>query len=439
MAPLILYTLRFIMKSQELLLTAMLRSALVIAALVGGFFLFSLFPQERPLETSTADFVQDYLIARAVLEGENPYQPLSDLGSRFGVKGLTFSPSANPPPFAAFLTPLGLFSYRTAALTWLTFSLACLTVSLFILFRLKPVALIFGTLAAVAWKPIHSDLAIGQSISLVLLLMTVAWLLLRSGRELSGGAMIGLALSVKLLAWPFVLYLLIKKRYAAATLSLSVFVAANLVAMPVIGMRAVADYYSKIGPLVSSIYRHDSLNFSVWSFGSRLLTGTHGIFANIASTQPLVYAPGFATALTAVCVVAVLSLVLLYSIGLTFDRAFAVLVCASIVLSPTAWWFYLALTLIALRAVWEIGTVSSKLVIGIALTAPYIPPLALSAFGYSLTFTQGLLMLFPVFSLILLSLSLLQSSKISPAITQQVIAPSACSNDSSPRGSTWHT
>src|SRR6266511_2359079 len=108
---------------------------------VGLFFLVFLF---KPQDPTKADFIQDYLMAKAILDGRNPYFSLDVLGPEYGID-VQRPPhsSPHPPTFAVLSLPLGLFSYRTASLIWLLFNLAALLTSLHFLLKLKLVKLIW--------------------------------------------------------------------------------------------------------------------------------------------------------------------------------------------------------------------------------------------------------------------------------------------------------
>jgi len=373
--------------------------ALGCLGFVGVFFLVFLF---RPHDPTKADFIQDYLMARAILDGRNPYSSLDVLGPEYGFNvQLPSHPSPHPPTFAVLSVPLGLFSYRTASLIWLLFCLASLLTSLHFLLKLKWAELIYAFIVLIAWYPIHTDLKVGQLMTLMLLFFTLAWLVLRAGRDVPGGVFVGLALSVKLIAWPLVIYLLLKRRFRAFVSALAVFSAANLAAALIIGYRTVLFYYSHIGGVIASYYRSDPYNFSMFSIGDRLFSGTNAIFMNLQTT-PLVYSPQLAVWFSALCALVLCAVVLYATLRVPFDEAFGVLICAAIILSPVSWWFYYAPLLVAMKIAWDSGRLFSKIACVTALVAPYIPRLTQAALGTSLTFWPGLFMLAPLFGVVLL-------------------------------------
>jgi hypothetical protein len=69
-----------------------------------------------PPDVYSKDFLQEYLMARALLLGVNPYLPLSELAARFlgPLPVIVFPhPLAAPPPAAMLSIPLGLLGYKT--------------------------------------------------------------------------------------------------------------------------------------------------------------------------------------------------------------------------------------------------------------------------------------------------------------------------------------
>lgn len=372
-------------------------SLIVIAAMVGCFFLFWLLTTPRSISDSKIDFVQDYLIGKAILDGRSPYEPLSTLASEVGNRALTSTPSPHAPPFTLFCALLALLSYNTAAIAWLCMNVSLLALSVYVLFRPKPLVLVAVTMALVAWRPIHADLAIGQLMITVLALASTAFALLRSGREASAGVALGLSLCVKPILWPLAIYLLLRKQFSAALSMALTALAANVITAGVIGFGETVSYYTRVGPAVARVYRSDPLNFSVWSLGYRLFSGTRGIFDNKVFTPPLFDAPHLAGIISIILVLVALVLIVLAALkSESHERSFAILICGAIVLSPTAWWFYLGLLLIPFCALWRdrsplaLGLLTVGLAVPYAVAAWSLAPLAyLTLITLYLAFARG--------------------------------------------------
>lgn len=310
------------------------------------------------------DFIQEYLMAKAILTGVNPFLPLPELASQLmGIPNyfVLVHPTPHPPIVGLLSLPFGLLSYEKAAVAWLFFELGCLLASVLLLLRWWGVTLnmgrelvLFGF--ALVWGPVLEELWCGQLGSCLLLLLLIAWLSLRAEKEALGGAMLGGLIALKLMAWPIVIFLALRRKWNGVMAAATVVVTANLLAMFVIGADRLWDYYFKVGPSVTSIYRSWDSNYSAWTWGGRLFAGSGYHF----SAPPL----WASTPLAQFCTYAIPVAVLLLGLGLAlrarrFDTAFGLLVGTGILVSPVAWPHYLIFVSIPLviiaRRLWVMG------------------------------------------------------------------------------------
>jgi hypothetical protein len=301
-----------------------------------------------------------------------------------------------PPPVALFRLPLGWLNYTQAAKVWFVFELVCITLSVFLILRWLGVrkrsafALLGASLIWV-WVPFTEELIYGQLIAFLLVLLVAAWQGLRSNKDIQGGIFLGLAVAIKLVAWPIVVFLMIRRNWRAAFAALATTVAANVAASLLMGFDRVVRYYLKVGPSVSSLFHAHGANFSLWSLGWRLFegTGSPNPFGGYVTAPPLVNAPSIATFISASFVMALLIVSLLLTCrARNFDTSFGILICLMILISPVAWEIYLLPALIPLAIV---GRSLSFLVpkketfiafgVGVAL---FIPPLFFLRFVLSL-------------------------------------------------------
>src|SRR5262245_58336026 len=84
------------------------------------------------------DFIQEYLMAKAILNDVSPYLPLPELIDKwigYNNFGL-LHPTPHPPILGLLSLPLGFLSYETAAIVWLIFQVLCLSASIILLLRL---------------------------------------------------------------------------------------------------------------------------------------------------------------------------------------------------------------------------------------------------------------------------------------------------------------
>lgn len=115
------------------------------------------------------DFPVYYLAARALWNGENPYDParLSALAQTVEGAGYGGLPYLYPPYLARILTPLAWLPYFPAAFTWLAIKCAALEATLFLaLFlariRIHPVSLAVGHIGVFFYRPIALDFNAGN-------------------------------------------------------------------------------------------------------------------------------------------------------------------------------------------------------------------------------------------------------------------------------------
>lgn len=301
------------------------------------------------------DFIQEYLLARAVITGLPPYDPLPTLAQNiFGtLPYLVFPhPTPHPPPVILLALPFGLFNYRQAATLWLVLELTCLyavcrllvTQYLGINNRLVPVLLALGLCSSF---PFRLELEVGQLMLPILLPLTGAWLALRWNRDAVGGALLGLPLAMKFIGWPLILFLIWRKRWRAVVWTCVTFTLANLASTAIIGVNQSVYYYRDVAPLVSRLYRSEFLNFSTWGIGYRLFAGTSSNILDSPNAPPLFDWPMFAPYMALIVTAAVLSLALwLAHTAPNFETSAALLICASVVVNPIAWHHYLVLLLI---------------------------------------------------------------------------------------------
>jgi hypothetical protein len=306
------------------------------------------------------DFIQEYLLARAVLDGIDPYLPLPDLTLRVlgPLPNLVFQhPTPHPPPVAFLSLPLSLLTYQQAAVAWFLFEISCVFLAVYLLLRWLrgPSGLMmtaFITLLLLGWSPIWVELTTGQLMTLLLVLLISAWQALRSGQAIKGGLFLGAVVALKLMAWPIIIFLVIRKNWRAVGAAGVAVAAANLVAALLMGFDRAVYFYWKVGAIVSRLYRAYENNFSAWTIGWRLFDGTGSPIVFGVEAPPLLVAPAVARYISFALPLVLLGIGLTLSLRAhTFDAAFAILVCVSILVNPVAWSHYLILALIPLAIV----------------------------------------------------------------------------------------
>jgi len=296
------------------------------------------------------DFISVYLLAKSVLAGITPYLPLRELAAHWpGVAECnTFiHPSPHPPTLAVFFAPVGLLGYKSAVFLWLGLQLACLTTAVCLLLKwwgnaLAPWQKLVAGVGFLSAGPVIYELRAGQLNSLLLILLLLSWFSLRKEKDVIGGALLGAIVSLKLLIWPVIIYLLLRRRWTALAAAGVVITVTHIIAAFAIGASSVVHYYLKAGPQVAQFYRTDPQNISVWTLGWRLFGQSGGL------SPDQTFPPSLWVDLATYAVPAALTAIVL-AVSLRaklFDTAFAELVCVSLLVNPVAWYHYLVIAFI---------------------------------------------------------------------------------------------
>jgi Glycosyltransferase family 87 len=282
-------------------------------------------------------------MGKAVEHDMSPYLPLSDLAK-------TWLPLWNPYPYPSPYPPLvAVLSQGFAAVGYdntvrINFWLEALSFGTLVLLLLRwwggpwyreeklLVMAVLGTCSAFT-----EDIRCGQVMAMLAVLLVLAWLALRRGRDVAGGLLLGLFIAVKLIAWPLVFFLLWQRRWRAVGTAAGVVLLANVIGLAVLGWPTVLDYYARVGGSVAELWRGYEANLSAWAWGDRVFRGVGWGYR----LEPAFAAPALAAVATWVFPLG------LFSVGLwlavrarAFDTAFGILCAVSILVSPVTWSFY---------------------------------------------------------------------------------------------------
>jgi hypothetical protein len=301
------------------------------------------------------DFMQEYLMGKAVLSGLDPYLPIPELASKFlgSLPQINLPhPTPHPPPVLLIGLPFSFLSYEAASVVWFFLELVFIGWTIFLLLRIYSRTpslpqVVLGTTLILAFRPFIANLGYGQLMTLLLLLLVASWANLRNGKDLVGGLFIGIAIALKLIAWPLVFFLVLKGRWKAVSGSALVFLGANFVAGMLMGFEKIPYYYMKVSQMVTPLYRAYEGNFALWTIGYRFFEGTGSPGLSGIAAPPLLSLPVLAGPFSAALVVSFLIVSMLIAIRCrTFDAAFSFVVSSSFLLSPIFWVAYLILALI---------------------------------------------------------------------------------------------
>jgi len=245
------------------------------------------------------DVLQDYLLARALLDGSNPYVNLTDLAQRYvpgavpelGPIPLLAHVSPHLPLVALLWVPFGLLTYEAAAASWLALEVGLLLLLAWLLSttqsarELKASLLVaFGLL--LVWNPVQVDLQFGQlSIPLALLLVS-SYRTAAAGRPMLAGFLLGTAIAVKLFPLALTAYFALKGRWSIVAWSCGSALLLTGLAAAVLGGDAIASYV-RDGLRAGAYWQAAEWNYSVFGLVWRSLAG--GLL-----TLPLVDVPAAA-------------------------------------------------------------------------------------------------------------------------------------------------
>jgi alpha-1,2-mannosyltransferase len=186
-----------------------------------------------------------------------------------------------PPLLALMFYPIA--SYQLAWWSWAVLSLVCWCAALGLLLRellraapgqwLRrsiwwPVFLA----ALINFPPVLVHLTWGQLQLPLLLLLTLAWICLRRGREATAGILIGLAIALKLFPLLLVIPLALQRRWLCAAVALAIAAAVLIPSFAVVGWEQTSLYITKVLPEVS-VQKDLPDNYSV-AVSLRLVLGT---------------------------------------------------------------------------------------------------------------------------------------------------------------------
>jgi alpha-1,2-mannosyltransferase len=228
-----------------------------------------------------------------------------------------------PPPLAVLGVPLTWLPWPAAGIVWTLLNLASLVAAL----RLVGLRDRRLWLLALLSFPVTSSLLLGQPNGLLVLLAALAWRY--RDRALKGGAAVGTAAALKLLALPLLLWFVFTRRWRAAATSLVVALVWLATTWAVIGWSGLRDY--------PSLLAADARAFQSHSF-SLVALATNAHIAPAAGRLA--------------CVLAAMALIGLCRITARTDdlTAYGLATLAGIVASPVVHVHYLIALLIPLAA-----------------------------------------------------------------------------------------
>jgi hypothetical protein len=287
-----------------------------------------------------SDFTNDWVSARALLSGRSIYSDFT--GINFGAPGGASDTIRNyHPPFnAVMFLPLALLPHTPAALLWTAGSLLLYGLSIRLVLRNLAIVLPrpwYVVLAGLAlcWYPLQAHLVLGQLSLPIIACIVGCWALLRRGRDVPAGLLLGLACLIKLFPGLILAYLLFQRRWRAAAMAVGVLAAGMVLTLAIVGPADMLRYQREIAAHDVAIYGPSPWNVALTGTVDRLLVDGPWVRPLVNATHVAPYVAG------------ILSLGLLLALGFTLlrlpqddrgnDTRFALVCLTMLLVSPITW------------------------------------------------------------------------------------------------------
>ncbi len=215
------------------------------------------------------DFAMVHATTRALLEHRPAYTPHAL------VDGLWWN--MNPPQFHLLTIPLAALPVDEAAQAFRFVNLLALVLAVGLLFDRHELGSRKGgwlVAAALSSPALVMALGAGQVAGCLALLLTVSWRAAAASRWLAAGAAIGALCAFKPIFWPLTAWLLLTRRWVAATAALVMAGALILLSIMLWGGGAQWDWLHAIGAVT---WFDSRFNASWAGLGQRLAGPTHGL------------------------------------------------------------------------------------------------------------------------------------------------------------------
>lgn len=235
-----------------------------------------------PAFFSARDLHQDYLMARALRDGINPYLPVTSLwehyfGDRIYNGGLKH-PSPHPPLVIILLLPFSFLPPPLAGLMWWAMSVLAMILAIRFIFPIREERrrYLLPTLALLATGVAgRFDLLLGQLNSLILALISLVWFGVTRNRYLLAGIALGGASSLKFFGWPLWLVLACHRKWRLCGVACVTFCVIQLGTLGMIGGEALKSYYKNAVPQAYARWGEAISNNSVQSLLVRMTRQYH--------------------------------------------------------------------------------------------------------------------------------------------------------------------
>lgn len=318
----------------------------IAAACIPALILCSLFYDALLLSTMISwtprnDFGRAFAGVESVARGDKLYAYNASIPWRLDETHTIMLKNLNPPHFHLLLEPLVGLSERAALEAWMIMGLICLVLSIARIGREAQIAFTLveksaATLASVVFVGTSTALITGHMSFLLLLMFTLGWSEARRGKWNASGVWLGIAASLK----PFLLifgvyYLIVRRPRAVVSFSIAM-IACHLLGIAYYGSHAYRDWLANLSD--AGDWSYMPMNASIMGFLKREFT-INPIFPALIYLSPC----AIRVIWIASCAAIGLASLKIASIGLEsadIDRGFAIVMIASLLISPLGWTYY---------------------------------------------------------------------------------------------------
>jgi hypothetical protein len=300
------------------------------------------------------DFFQEWASGRNYLAGVPVYNPQKEVYVR-EFANLGFDPpprdatppdmnpvNAHPPASILVFLPLARVTYVTAFRIWSVVSIVMIAAAVILLRRELGPGPVHGfwiivTLMLLFSFPLREQMYNGQLNPVLLLCITGAWIASRRDRDGLAGVLLGIAAAVKL--FPLFLFIApaLRRRWSTLAAGAVTIIAANIVAVIVLGVGAYRDYVFNVMPALV-VMQSSAYNASLVAFWKKLFDSPGVGFLPVHEWAHWPAVALIGLVLSAIAIIAAIAV----SHRRARDRegvdlAFAAVILGMVLLSPITW------------------------------------------------------------------------------------------------------
>jgi len=337
-------------------------------------------------DTAPNDFTVFLESARWLRQGADLYQAPTRPGPGYNL---------NPPAAVLLFVPFSFLPDPIALYIWTALAMgAFVLASYWIAREVLPGRTVSIAGAIFLSQPAIMSLLLGQIGALMMLLVTAAWIADRKDRPVLAGALLGIAIGAKPFLALFAVYAVWRR-----SLALAAGMAAGIAGTIALGVMAAgsAGFQSWRAAIEQITWSAHVANASLLALITRTLSVTPAILhATPVVDRPDLVQPLWWSSLVVVCAVTAATLLWTRS----RDKVWAILLIASLLVSPLGWVYYATMFVGPLLAVARTASRRAQFVIAAGCACLNIPPNTMPSLGtagivfFGSVYAWGFLLLF---------------------------------------------